>query len=67
MVSILPESPLFLIKLNKFNKNENFNKEGFKMYDVIYSLMDSRDLKVIYKELSVKIQMPINMYIKFTF
>lgn len=69
LVKIIPESPLFKIKIKFFNQIIDENDDNlYKTYDFVYSLLDSRNKNsTLLDNLSAIIKIPLSMSIKITF
>lgn len=69
IVKIIPESPLFKIKIKYLHQIiDDLDNNIYKTYDFVYSLIDSRDNKTtILDNLTAIIKIPMNMTIKITF
>ena len=65
---IIPVSPLFNLTICKMKKiNENDENENIIHYHIIYNLIDSRNKKTIFKNISVTVQCPNDVFISFGF
>ncbi len=64
---IIPESPLFNIKITYFSKKICDEKDQ-KQYDMTYNLFDNRNVKkIIYKDLSITITCDSSVILSFGF